>query len=245
MEEPIVFRRLKPYIDNVLKDPVLSGSSISITCKTLTPEEAIGNPGRDDFPLQKGKEKLMQAVIDGFAGQAFTDMPGNFEGSLKDALTLPPDNNYNRAVIIAALNALCSKRGEAGNTIHCKDEAPGLCSQKLVETISKEYGQPRIAVIGLQPAMVEELARHFELRVFDLDPDNIGQKKYGVTIEDGEQDLAKIEDWCDLLLVTGSTSVNGSIDPFLDLKKPVIFYGTTVAAVAGILQLNRYCPLAK
>ncbi len=245
MQAPEVFKMLQPYIEKVLQDPVLSGSSIAITCKTLTPEEAIGSPGRDDFPLQKGKEKLMQAVIDGFVGQAFTDMPGNFTGSLRDALTLPPDNNYNRAVIIAALNALCRKQGEVDNTIHCKDAEPGKCSQTLIETISREYGNPRIAVIGLQPAMVEELAKHFEVRVFDLDPDNIGQKKYGVTIEDGERDLAEVEDWCDIFLATGSTAVNGSIDPFLKLKKPVYFYGTTVAAVAGILRLKRYCPLAK
>jgi hypothetical protein len=244
LEVPEVFKRLQPYIESILQDPALSGSSVSISCKTLTPEEAIGSPGRNDFPLQKGKEKLMQAVIDGFVGQAFTDMPGNFEGSLRDALTLPPNNNYNRAIIIAALNALCRKQGKVANTIHCKDADPGKCSQKLIDTISREYGRPRIAVIGLQPAMVEKLAQHFEIRVFDLDPENIGQNKYGVTIENGERDLAEVDDWCDLFLATGSTAANGSIDPFLKLKKPVLFYGTTIAAVADILCLERFCPLS-
>lgn len=239
-----MFKMLQPHIDRILQDHDLSEANVSISCKTLTPEEAIGSPGRNDFPLQKGKEKLMQAVIDGFVGQAFTDMPGNFAGSLQDALTLPPNNNYNRAIIIAALNALYRKQGKVANTIHCKDAEPEKCSQKLVDTISREYGKPRVAVIGLQPAMVEKLAQHFEIRVFDLDPENIGQMKYGVTIEKGECDLAEVDDWCDLFLATGSTVVNGSIDPFLKLRKPVLFYGTTVAAVADILHLKRYCPLS-
>ncbi len=245
MEIPVVFKSLQPHIESILQDPVLSRSNVSITCKTLTPEEAIGSPGRNDFPLQKGKEKLMQAVVDGFIGQAFTDMPGNYQGTLRDALTLPPVNNYNRAVIIATINALYRKLEKATNTVHCKDAGPGECSQKLIETISSEYGKPRIAVFGLQPAMVEELARHFEIRVFDLDPDNIGQAKYGITIESGECDPAAVEDWSDLILVTGSTVVNGTIDPFLKLKKkPVLFYGTTVAASARILGLKKFCPVS-
>ena len=239
-----MFKRLQPYIDSLLQDPELSSSNVSIACKVLTPEQAIGSPGRNDFPLQKGKEKLMQAVINGFVGQAFTDMPGNYEGTLHDVLTLPPDNNYNRATIIAALNALCRKLGKAAHTIHCKDAQPGECSQKLVETISSEYGKPRLAVIGLQPAMVEKLAQHFEIRVFDLDPENIGQEKYGVTIESGECNLTEVDDWCDLFLATGSTVVNGSIDPFLKVKKPILFYGTTVAALAELLSLKRFCPVS-
>ena len=53
MEIPEVFKRLQPYIESILQDPALSGSSVLISCKTLTPEEAIGSPGRNDFPLQR------------------------------------------------------------------------------------------------------------------------------------------------------------------------------------------------
>jgi hypothetical protein len=241
---PEIFKKLQPFIEEILGDPELATAKVTVNCEVLTPEEAIGFPGRDDFPLQKGKEKLVQAEIDGCAGQAYTDMPGNFSGSLHEALTLPPDNNYHRAIIIAALNAVHRKIKQNDSTIHCRDEGPGKCSEKLVEYIAEEYGKPCIAVVGLQPAMVEQLARHFETRVFDLDPDNIGKEKYGVTIEGGDYNLEQIEDWCDLFLVTGSTVVNGSIDPFLNRKKPVIFYGTTIAASADLLGLNRYCPVS-
>ena len=166
----------------------------------------------------------MQAVIDGFIGQPLR-ICLVITKALHDALHLPPVNNYNRAVIIATLNALCRKLGKVANTVHCKDAQPGECSQKLIETISSEYGKPRIAVIGLQPAMVEKLAQHFEIRVFDLDPENIGQEKYGVTIENGECDLSAVEKWCDLFLATGS---KWGIDPFKVKKKPILFR-TTVA----------------
>ncbi|NMB35593.1 MAG: hypothetical protein GX989_04820 [Firmicutes bacterium] len=244
MAIPEVFKKLQPIIDEILKDSKLASTKIIVDCKELTPEEAIGSPGRDDFPLQKGKEKLMQAEIDGHLGQAYTDQPGSFNGSLKEALTLPPVNNYHRAVIIAALNAVHRRTKGATSTIHCRDQGPGECSTILLDTIAKKYGNPRIAVIGLQPAMVEQLARRFETRVFDLDPDNIGENKHGVTIESGDYDLEEIEDWCDLFLVTGSSVVNGTIDPFLNRKKPVLFYGTTIAAPAEYLGLDRYCPVS-
>ncbi len=241
---PEVFKKLQPFIDDILEDPELAGAGITINCQALSPEEAIGSPGRDDFPLQKGKEKLMQAELNGCSGQAYTDMPGNFFGTLQEALTLPPVNNYHRAVIIAALNAVYRKTKKMNSTVHCRDEGPGECSEKLLEAIAGKFGKPRIAVIGLQPAMVEQLARRFETRVFDLDPENIGKEKYGVTIESGDYDLEQIEKWCDLFLVTGSSVVNGTIDPFLNRKKPVMVYGTTIAAPAEFLGLNRFCPVS-
>jgi uncharacterized protein (DUF4213/DUF364 family) len=244
LDIPVVFKQLKPCIEKVLQDPQLANTNITVSCKTLSTQEAIGSPGRDDFPLQKGKEKLMQAMIDGFAGQAFTDMPGNFNGTLQEALTLIPHNNFNRAVIVAALNALFSKTGKAFGTIHCKDTGPRECSLKLAEHISTEYGNPRIAVVGLQPAIVEQLARRFEIRVFDLDPENIGQEKCGVLIENGACGPEELEKWCDLFLVTGSTVANGTIVSFLSRSKPVLFYGTTIAAVAEILGLKRFCPMS-
>ncbi len=73
-------RALK-IIDNNLLD-----KNITIKAHALSTEEAIGNPETNDFPLMKGKERLMQAEISGSAGQAFTDQYGNFEGTLKDIL---------------------------------------------------------------------------------------------------------------------------------------------------------------
>ena len=54
-----------------------------VSARTLSAKEAIGNPDRDDFPLLKGKEFMVEASFRGAKGQAFTDMPGNYKGYLK------------------------------------------------------------------------------------------------------------------------------------------------------------------
>jgi uncharacterized protein (DUF4213/DUF364 family) len=242
---PDSFTALRKQIMKLLKDRSVATSQVRISCRTLSPEEALGNPCRDDFPLQKGREKLMQAEIGPYRGQAFTDRPGNLEGTLEEILLLPPLNNFNRAAIIAALNALLRSRNDIEATVHCRDEGPRLCGEALVDHISQKYGCPKVVLIGLQPAMAEALARSFPLSIYDLDPANRGKKFSQTVVETGSYDVADLEKGCDLFIVTGSTIINGSIDQFLGLKKPVIFFGTTIAGPAQLLALNRFCSQAQ
>jgi len=72
----------------------LLGASVSVRARTLSVEEAIGNPEGDDFPIQKGKERMMQAEILGARGQAFTDMFGDFSGTLADIAAMPLKNTF-------------------------------------------------------------------------------------------------------------------------------------------------------
>ena len=242
---PEVFRLLRKEIGKLLADQVLSAESaekVKISCRTLTPEEALGNPERDDFPLQKGREKLMQAEIGEYCGQAFTDRPGNLAGTVEEILNLPPVNNHHRAAIVATLNAFLRKIGRINCTVHCKDEGPALCSGELADELKRQYGNPKIVMIGLQPAMAEVLAKKFPLKIMDLDPDNADKTFGEVRVETNPYDVAELEKWADLFFVTGSTVVNGSIDQFLDLKKPVIYFGTTIAGPAELLGLKRICP---
>ncbi len=186
----------------------------------------------------------MQAQVDQFAGQAFTDRPGNLTGTVKEILNLPPVNSFNRAAIVSTLNALLRKSRQVENTVHCKDQGPRLCSGDLVEHIQERFGNPRVVLIGLQPAMAEALSSSFKLRIMDLDPDNESKSFNEVKVEAGPYSIAELEAWGDLFLVTGSTVVNGSIDLFLDLKTPVLFFGTTIAGPAALLGLDRFCPRA-
>jgi len=77
--------------------------------------------------------------------------------------------------------------------------------------------------------------------VLDLDPDRIGTTKFGVEIEDGNKRVQSVLEWADVLMVTGSTLVNGTIVNFLDTRKPVVFYGTTIAGAACLRGYRRYC----
>jgi hypothetical protein len=219
----------------------LLDEEIVITGRALSVEEAIGNPKRQDFPIVKGKEKLMQAEFKGCKGQAFTDMAGNFKGTLKEVLNNPLESNFDRAVLVASMNAICCYLGLIGKTIHCHDDQPEQCAGELVEYIKAEYGNPRIALIGYQPAMLEKLAGSFSLRVVDLDPDNIGKIKSGVQVE-GYEATDEVLEWCDVIVATGSTVVNSTITDYCK-QKPTLFFGTTGAAACHIMGLQRFCAL--
>ncbi|OPY80756.1 MAG: hypothetical protein A4E64_00163 [Syntrophorhabdus sp. PtaU1.Bin058] len=211
-----------------------------VSARTLTPREAIGTPDRDDFPLLKGKEVMIEAVFRDAKGHAFTDMPGRFEGTLRDIIEQPFTNNFQRAVFIASLNAVMRALGLIESSVHCRDKEPADCARKLLETVKERFGNPRIAFVGFQPAMIEQLSGSFRIRVLDLDEDNIGKKKFNLVIE-GPEATEDVLAWGDIILATGSTCVNGTITRFLG-DKPVIFYGVSVAGAAKACGLDRYCP---
>ncbi len=70
------YQKIKEKFCQLIKEDDVWSSQINVVnIRPLTPQEAIGNPERDDFPLLKGKEVMIQADFRGSRGQAFTDMP--------------------------------------------------------------------------------------------------------------------------------------------------------------------------
>ncbi len=60
---------------------------------------------------------------------------------------------------------------------------------------------------------------------------------------DGDKNAKEVLKWCDLALVTGTTVVNGTIEPILEMaEKKVVFYGISIAGVAQLFNFNRFCP---
>lgn len=243
MEQKDFYGELTGRFNELIRSHDLLDERIEVRGRILKPDEAIGTPLRKDFPLLKGKEKLMEAVFKGAKGQAFTDMPENFAGTLGEITNRPRESNYDRAVLISSINAVCNYLGVSRNNIHCKNEEPEECAAELAQKIGEEFGSPRIAFVGYQPAMIQGLAGRFTLRVVDLDGDNIGTIKFGVEIEDGRADVGGLLEWCDLVLATGSSVINGTIVNFLPERtgKPAIFYGTTVAGTAALMGLRKFC----
>ena len=217
----------------------LMAEEVIIKAVPLSPQEAIGNPEDKDYPLVIGKERLMQAEVKGSLGQAFTDMYGDFSGKLSDIVGMDLRNNFRRAIFISSLNAVMRYLGLVDKTIHCRNNEPRECSQELVKCMGRNYGHPRIAFIGFQPRMVEALSGNFELRVTDMDQDNINKEKFGIMINSPEETQDNLS-WCDVALVTGTTIVNDTFNQFR-ISKPVIFYGITIAGVAKLLGLNHFC----
>jgi hypothetical protein len=210
---------LREKFADIAKDHGLESEKVQVFARPLTPEEAIGRPEKLDYPLVKGKERLIQANLKGAYGQAFTDMFGEYEGTISDILLSELRTNFHRAVFISTFNAVMN------------------------HYIREKFGHPKITMVGLQPRMAETLSTAFPLKAMDLDPDNIGKEKFGIPIEGPERTRDSLL-WCDVVLITGTTIVNGTIGEFL-IEKPKIFYGVTISGAAKILGLNHFCPYGK
>jgi hypothetical protein len=223
----------------------------SVTVRCLTPEEAIGDRADNNFVIKKGKEKVIEACFDGARGQAFTDHPGDWQGTLEELLGLELNEIGKRAIFTAGLNAVLRQLGRAEGTIHCRNEEPTRCGEEMARLLHERFGICKYGLIGLQPAILDSMTAGFgsaKIRVLDMNEDNIGQEKFGVTIWDGEKDLNQLVEWCDVGLATGSSVVNGSINDllarFLAVGKPLLFFGNTISGVAALLGLDRICPFA-
>jgi len=221
----------------------LSTDSVEVvSARPLTPKETIGTPDRSDFPIQKGREFMMEACYRGSRGQAFTSMPGEFQGTIEEALGRDLETDFDRALVVATANAVLAHLGVAEQTAHCRDDGPRECADTVADYIAKRFGSPRVGIIGLQPALLTALKDRFAVRVTDLDVDKVGTSDLGVLIEgvDATQDMI---DWADVVLVTGTVLANDTIDGILSAK-PTVFYGVTIAGAAALLGLERYCPSA-
>ena len=78
--------RTRARLREIVQARELGGSEISVLAKPLTPEEAIGTPGRRDYPILLGKERVIEATVGGAKGHAFTDSPQEYIGSLEDLM---------------------------------------------------------------------------------------------------------------------------------------------------------------
>ncbi len=233
-----IFLRLKDNLKDQIEENNLAGSSIDITCRALSSTEAIGKPDHDDYPIVKGKEVMIEAVFKGASGQAFTDEFSDSSFPIEKLLIIDHQNTRDRATFVAGLNAIYKYLGLCEKTVHCRNQEPVDCANHLV-TLAEFQGK-KILQVGYQPRFLEMLLKKNQVRVLDLDPDNIGQIRFGVLVESTPQ-YKEAADWCDLVFATGSTLVNGTISTFINQPKPVIFYGVTIDATACILDLKTYC----
>jgi uncharacterized protein (DUF4213/DUF364 family) len=232
-----IFDTLKTALQHELQRHHLSEQPVHVRCKALSAKEAIWSPEHDDYPIIRGKEVMVEADFEGAKGQAFTNEFEQAAYRVEELLTLKLDSNKARASFIAGLNAVYRYLGLCDNTIHCKDAEPEECARHVLEAI--EPGK-KVLLIGFQPRFLDILSANRQLRVIDLNPENIGKTINGVTVEP-ESMTGDALSWCDVIFATGSTLVNGTITRFLNQGKPAIFYGVTSAAAAKILNLQAYC----
>ena len=236
----------------IVEDSRLAGETVKVAARTLSPDEAIGEGVTPEYALSRGKEVMVEATFREALGQAFTDESSEFEGTLDEILTAPIDTNGRRAAFVAAANAVLSHLGLVTGTCHCQYPSMRECGWRVASSLWGEYPGADIGLIGFQPGFVEGLAEVFgtdRVRVADLSFDNVGQQKRGILIEDGATDTKALIEGSDLLLVSGSTVVNDTLEGILSMASrvqvPIILYGVTAAAPAHLYNLRRVCPLAR
>ncbi|MGM0381830.1 MAG: Rossmann-like domain-containing protein, partial [bacterium] len=244
LEEALV--KFKMVVDSL----AIEREEITIKARGLSSEEAIGNPHRDDFPLSEGDEVMIQAEFMGEYGQAFTDHPGNFQGSLQELFELPLENNYQRALRVAAMNAVLRSRDLVEGTVHCHDEEPRQCAEDIIDWLEDKHPEvEKLGIIGYQPAIVDECLEHYgadKVEVTDINEERIGRElPGGAEIKSGRKENKALIERADFILATGSTVINGSMDELLDYFEETgtehTFFGNTIAAVAYLLDLPRLC----
>lgn len=222
-----------------------------VTSRALGLEEALGDPSPyKDFALQRGVEKLMDVEIEGHHGQSFTSSPCNWVGTVGEILSMDIEDDRARALSIGAINSLTSLLGLSSKTVHCKDRGPELCGEEIARWAEENTSSEDIVgVVGYQPAILSNLARTLgpeRVRVLDLNPANIGQVRYDVTVWDGDRDLETMADQASICLATGSSLSNGTADSLLETfrsrGKELTFFGTTISGPAALLGLKHICP---
>ena len=246
------FVRARAVFARMVTECGLLDNEVSVLVKTITPEEAIGTPGRRDFPILIGQERVIEAEFLGAKAHAFTDSPCEFVGTLREITDRPALSNGQRAVYIAVMNAVLRYLTIVESTLHCRDEEPEECAGEISSFVRDKYGTARIGLIGLNPAIAARLSQDFgstNLKITDLSKLNIGKQKFGVEVWDGALRTEDMVRESDLVILTGTTFVNGTFDDILDMVrkylKEYLIFGVTAAGISKLMGLSRICPCSR
>ncbi len=247
-----LLRATREPFREIAEEAGLTDTRVAVVATPLTPEEAIGTPGRRDYPILLGKERVVESRVLGSRGQAFTDSAQEFVGSVADVIALELTTSQQRAIYVATLNAVFAHLGRADATVHCRHDEPEECGLQIALQLYDRYGAANVGLIGLNPAIAQHLTTVFgpdQVRITDLNPDNVGKTRFGVGVWDGATQVNELIDESDVVLVTGTTLINGTFDAIYqrcrDQGRDCLVFGVTAAAVAALVRFERICPCGR
>ena len=251
-QELSTLEQTRTQFRKLIKEAGLFDTGVSVLAKPLTPEEAIGTPGRRDFPIIIGKERILEATILGSKGHAFTDSAREFTGTVAEVLAMDLNTNQSRAIYVATLNAVLSHLGRVTANVHCKDEDPEKCGAEIARYILERHGRVTVGIIGLNPAIADHIVQAFRadrVHISDLYSGNIGRERFGVEVWDGGDRTEELIEKSDVILITGTTLQN---DTFENIRRFIekhgktgLVYGVTAAGVCALSGIERICPYGR
>ena len=65
-----MYETLKEKFKAIIEERQWGDEEVDVVAQTLSPEEAIGNPEDDDYPILKGRERIVEATFRGSRGHA-------------------------------------------------------------------------------------------------------------------------------------------------------------------------------
>ena len=199
-----------------------------------------------ESPARPGTEITLVADYEGVSGECTTSAPESFQGTLAEVWGFDIENDLQkRSIFIAVLNAVMNRWERSDDCVSCAEADRERCAERVVRHYEKSNGRVKLLLVGYQPHILRALAGHFPVRVLDLDSAHIGKTYDGVTVEHGAEAFEDAAWWAEAILCTGSALANGTIVDYMNLPKDVMYYGTTIAGCARILELRRLCPYSR
>lgn len=228
--EQIVSSFLKvPGVKEFLNEP------LSVVPDTM-PEVTLLPPGEKPGQISK-PEYRVTASFRGTKGEAYTECPEAFDGTLQDALDLPVSEHGIRAVSLAAINAVMSYLNLCPGTWSEESQAHMQYADALYKHVSDRYGKDHIVLIGYDGYIVKKFVEEgMDFWTLDRNPDNITKNRFEhVIVNSAKYNRESCYAWGKLFLLTGSSLCNGTAIQYLDHQIPVLFYGITCAGAATLL----------
>ena len=229
------FSALKGAEDLLDKEVSVTGSS--------EPERTL-LPDNEPPSTVARPEYCVTAELLGVKGEAYTETPSDFCGTLKEALAIPPTEKGISAVTIAALNAAMSYLDQASGTFPDGEEERVRYADALCRYVKEEFGTDHIILVGYDGYLVKRFVDEgFHFWTMDNDPANITQDRFHhVVVNNAKKNRESSVVWGKYFIVTGSTLCNGTILHYLNSNKELLFYGITCAGAATLLKIPWFSP---
>ena len=220
----------------------LLNETVSVT-PSAEPEKTL-RPENDPPSTVARPEYCVTATLCGVKGEAYTEEPTGFSGTLRQALHILPTEKGISAVTIAALNAAVNYLGLAPGTFPEGEEAHFRYADALCRYVTEHFGKSNIILVGYDGYLVKRFVEEgLDFWTMDRDPDHISQNRFHhVVVNNAKRNRESSFVWGKYFIVTGSTLCNGTILPYLDSDKEVLFYGITGAGAATLLHLPWFSP---
>lgn len=184
-------------------------------------------------------EYRVEASFRGSIGEAYTETPADFEGTLQEVLDIPPSDKGIDARTLAAINAVMNHLGLCAGTFPATFDERRLYTDALYAYVTENYGRSNIVLVGYDGYIVKKFSgKEVDFWTMDRDPDNISQDRFKhVVVNSAKFNREACFAWGKLFIVTGSTLTNGTIVQYLDKGKDLLFYGITIGGAATLLDL--------